>query len=105
MFTLWITIISIGLVTFAYRASFIFFLEALRFPAWVQRPLRFVPVAALTAIIVPELLVRHGSIAMNWQNERLLAGLVAIGVAWWTKNVFLTLIVGMGILYLLQYLI
>lgn len=105
MTTLWFTIIIIGAITFLYRASFIFFLEALRFPAWMEVPLRFVPAAALTAIIVPELLVRNGTLALDWQNERLLAGLVATVVALWTRSVMLTLVVGMAALYVLQALL
>ena len=95
--TLWLTILVIGLVTFLYRFAFIFFLDYLRLPPWLARPLRFVPVAALTAIIVPELFVRNNVIALHWQNERLLAGLLAMLIAWWTHNVVLTIVLGMGI--------
>jgi len=101
---LWLTLFVIGLVTFTYRFAFIFFLDYLRLPAWLERPLRFVPVAALTAIIVPELFVRNNLIAVNWQNERLVAGLIAIGVAWWTRNALLTIGLGMVALYALQWL-
>lgn len=100
---LWIALIVIGIITFLYRAAFIFFMEALRIPDWLQQPLRFVPVAALTAIIVPELLTRNDMLVATWQNERLLAGLVAIGIAWWSRNILLTLGVGMASLYLLQW--
>lgn len=102
---LWLTLFVIGLVTFSYRFAFIFFLAYLRLPAWLERPLRFVPVAALTAIIVPELFVRNDVVTMSWQNERLLAGLIAIGVAWWTRNTFLTIGLGMVALYGLQWLL
>lgn len=104
MILLWIALLIIGVVTFAYRASFIFFLEQLQLSTWLQQALRFVPVAALTAITVPELLVRNGVIAVGWQNERLVAGIMAACVAWWTKNIVLTLVIGMGALYLLQWM-
>lgn len=104
MMMLWGTLVLIGVITFAYRFAFIFFLERIRLPAWVSQALRFVPIAALTAITVPELLAPHGTIAVNWQNERLLAGLVAIVVAWRTKNIFLTIGLGMICLYGLQWL-
>ena len=104
MMRLWGMLVLIGVITFAYRFSLIFFLERLRLPAWVSQALRFVPIAALTAITVPELLVRDSAITVNWQNVRLLAGLVAIVVAWRTKNVFLTIGLGMICLYGLQWL-
>lgn len=105
MVTLWLSLLLIGAITFAYRASFIFFVDKLQLPLWLQRALRFVPVAALTALVVPELLVRNNALAVSWQNERFLAGLVAVAVAWWTKNILLTLVLGMAALYGFRWLI
>ncbi|MEZ4861402.1 MAG: AzlD domain-containing protein [Caldilineaceae bacterium] len=102
MLNLWLTLIVIGLITFAYRFSLIFFLEYIQLPGWLRQSLRFVPIAALTAITVPEVLVRSGALTLTWQNERLLAALVAAVVAWRTKNIFLTIALGMVSLYALQ---
>ena len=104
MIQLWLTLVVIGLITFAYRFSLIFFLEHIQLPQWVGQVLRFVPVAALTAITVPEMLVRNGVVQVSWQNERLVAGVVAILIAWWTHNVLLTIVLGMACLYGLQWL-
>lgn len=104
MITLWLTLVIIGLLTFAYRFSFIFLLGRIHLPAWIKRMLRFVPVAALTAIIIPELLAYSGAIDITWQNERLWAGGVAVFVAWRTSNVLLTIGLGMACLYGLQWL-
>jgi len=102
-FPLWLTIIGIGLLTFAYRFSLIFFMERIQLPPWIERALRFVPVAALTAITVPELIVQQGALDFTWHNARLLAGIVAVLVAWRTQSVLLTLVLGMGCLYGLQW--
>ncbi len=101
---LWLTIIGIGLITFAYRFSLIFLLGRIQLPAWAGRALRFVPVAALTAIVVPELIVQQGLLDFTWHNERLLAGIVAILIAWYTNSVVLTIGLGMACLYGLQWL-
>jgi branched-subunit amino acid transport protein len=66
----------------------------------MNRALRFVPPAVLMAIIFPELLMRDNHFMPA--NPRLLAGLLAAGVAWRTKNVILTIIVGMAILLSIQ---
>lgn len=105
MLQLWLTLVAIGFITFAYRFSFIFFLERIRLPSWIGQVLRFVPVAALTAIIVPELLLRNGIFQFTWQNERLVAGIVAIVIAWRTHNVLLTIVLGMVCLYGVQWLL
>ena len=100
--TFWLTVILIGLITYAYRLSFITLLDRIKPPALVGRALRFVPLAALTAIAVPELAIRHNALFLSFGNERLVAGLLAVIVAWRTQNVFLTILLGMICLYILQ---
>ncbi|MEZ4657636.1 MAG: AzlD domain-containing protein [Caldilineaceae bacterium] len=102
--SLWFTLILIGLITFGYRFSFIALLERIKLPLLIRRALRFVPLAALTAIAVPEVAIRQGALNLFISNDRLMASLVAAVVAWRTKNVFLTILVGMICLYILQLL-
>ena len=102
--TLWLMFIIIGLLTYAIRLSFILFFSKMNIPSLLQRAFRFVPVAVLSAIIFPALFLPKGVLALSFSNTRLLAGCIAIGVAWRTKNVLVTLVVGMGALYLLQFL-
>jgi branched-subunit amino acid transport protein len=95
---IWIVIGIAGLLTFATRLSFIFLLDRIKVPDWFRRGLRFVPVAVLSAIILPELTSPQGMLFLSWRNPQLLAGAVAILVAWRTKNVLLTIAVGMAAL-------
>ena len=70
-----------GLATFLIRLSFIALLGRMQVPAWVRRILPYVPTAALTAIIVPELLMRGDILFVSVSNTRLIAGLLACAVA------------------------
>lgn len=99
---IWLVMLIAGLLTFATRLSFIFLLDRIRVPEWFRRGLRFVPVAVLSAIILPELTSPGGSLFLSWRNPQLLAGLVAILVAWRTRNVILTIVAGMGALLIFQ---
>lgn len=99
---LWLTIIIIGLLTYAIRLSFILFFSKLDVPSLLLRAFRFVPVAVLSAIIAPALFLPKGALELSFGNARLLAGTIAVVVAWRTKNVLVTLVVGMSALYLLQ---
>ncbi len=99
---LWLIIIGMGLVTFGIRLVPIVLLGRFEIPVIVQRALRFVPPAVLTAIVVPELLYRNDQIDMSLTNARLLAGLIAIVVAWRTKNALITIGAGMIALWILQ---
>ena len=99
---LWLIVIGMGLVTFGIRLIPIVLLGRIDFPLVVQRALRFVPPAVLTAIIVPELLYRNDQVYLSLTNVRLLAGLIAIVVAWRTKNPLITIGVGMIALWVLS---
>ena len=99
---LWWVMLAGGLLTFGTRLSFIFLLDRLTPPPWLYRGLRFVPVAVLTAIIIPELLLHSGSLDVSITNHRLLAGLLAALVAWRTRSALLTILIGMAALLVLQ---
>ena len=99
---IWLVMLLGGLFTFATRLSFILLFHRIKVPDWFRRGLRFVPMAVLSAIILPELTSPNGSLFISWRNPQLLAGLVAILVAWRTKNVILTIVAGMGALLIFQ---
>ena len=101
MSRVWVTIVLAGIGTFAMRASFLATAHRLAaVPPWVQRLLRQIPPAALAAIVLPALLRPDG--AVDPLHPRFAAGLVAALVAWRTRNTALTLVVGMGVLVLLE---
>lgn len=100
--TLWLTMVAIGIATFAIRFSFIYLFGRFEIPDPLRMALRFVPPAVLSAIVFPELLMPGGDFDFSFGNGRLLAGVLAAMVAWRTKNVVLTILVGMAALYILQ---
>ncbi|MBP1692431.1 MAG: Branched-chain amino acid transport [Chloroflexi bacterium] len=99
---LWVTLILAGLLTYGIRLSFVLLFSQREIPGWLRQALRFVPPAVLTAIIFPELLINNNTIDITFGNGRLIAGLIAILVAWKTKSAVLTIVIGMATLWLLQ---
>lgn len=100
---LWVTIGLAGAGTFLARISFLGVAHRMADPpVAVQRVLRMIPPAALAALVLPAL-VRPGG-HFDLTQPRLVAGLVAIAVAYWTKNVLVTLAVGMAVLVILDQL-
>jgi branched-subunit amino acid transport protein len=97
--------IILGLLTFGLRLSFVLLLERWQPPELVTRALRFVPVAVLTAIFIPEILLYNGSLALAPLNPRLFAGLAAILIAWKTRSALWTITAGMAIFWLAAWLI
>ena len=99
---IWLVMLVGGLVTFGMRYSFVYLLGRYEIPLSMRRALHYVPPAVLSAIVFPELLLRNGSIDPSLGNPRLLAGLVAIVIAAWTKNSLLTILAGMASLLVFQ---
>lgn len=99
---IWLVILLAGLVTYATRLSFILLLDRIQVPDWFRRVLRFVPVAVLSAIVLPELTSPDGSLSLTWRNPQMAAGAVAILVAWRTKNMLLTILAGMAALFIFK---
>lgn len=101
---LWLLIVLMGVITYALRLSLILLLDRVAVPPLVTESLRYVPPAVLSAIILPELFHPGVPLLLSLVNIRLVAGVIAIAVAWRTRNALLTIGVGMAALWLLQML-
>ena len=93
--TVWVAMLGMGLLTLLLRSSFLLLPERISLPPLLRRALRYVPAAVLTAIYAPELLVQSGAIDLSLHNARLLAGVVAIAVAWRLRRTYFTIVAGM----------
>lgn len=101
MSRIWTAIVLAGIGTYAMRASFLVFAHRLAdVPPPIQRLLRQIPPAALASIVVPALLRPNAQLDL-WQ-PRLLAGVVAAVVAFRTRNIALTLAVGIGVVMVVE---
>jgi branched-subunit amino acid transport protein len=97
----WTTVVLAGVGTYSMRALFLVLAHRMAdVPPAVQRVLRQIPPAALAAITLPALVRSHGELDL-WQS-RFLAGAVAALVAWKTRNIALTLAVGIALVMLLD---
>lgn len=102
MSKIWFVMITVGLLTFATRLSFVLLLERWQPPEIIRRGLRYVPVAVLTAIFIPEMLISDGTLILSPFNPRLIAGIAAILVAWKTKSALWTIAIGMIVFVLMN---
>jgi branched-subunit amino acid transport protein len=102
---IWLIMLIGGLITFGMRFSLIFLFGKFHIPETMRKALHYVPPAVLSAIVFPELLYRSNQLDISFGNTRLLAGIIAILVAWFSKNTLLTILAGMIALFVLQVLI
>ena len=94
-------IVCMALVTIITRSFFFISSKPWTLPRWAQRGLQYAPIAALAAVIVPEMVMTQGQLISTWHDARLFA--VVAGVAWyaWRKGVgqvvLGTIVVGMAV--------
>ncbi len=92
-------IFGMFVVTFAIRFVMFAFAGKMQFPSWLERALKFVPPAVLTAIIVPSVAMPTGVLDISFTNVYLTAALFSLVVALLTKNLLKT--IGLGMLFFL----
>jgi len=98
---LWLTIVLAGLGTIVARVSFLGIAHRITDPpVGVQRVLRMIPPAALAALVLPALVRPEHQ--LDLAQPRLFAGLIATAVAFRSKNVLVTLAVGMALVVVFQ---
>ena len=97
-------IAGMALINLAIRWPVYLFADRFRFPPLIERGLAFVPVAVLTAIVVPTVLYpRDGGLDFSWHNPALLGAVIAAATSRITKNLFATIGIGMAAFLLLRW--
>jgi branched-subunit amino acid transport protein len=91
-------ILGMAVITVVTRGFFLLSEREWPLPPWLMRGLRYAPLAALAAIIAPEVLLTDGSLVGSWHDPRLLA--VAAGTAyfWWQRGILGTIVVGTAVM-------
>lgn len=92
-----LSILGLTVVTVVTRSMFFISDRPWTLPAWAQRGLRYAPVAALAAVVAPEVLMSQGAFITTWKDARLFAA--AAGAAWfyWRSGVLGTILSGMAV--------
>jgi len=94
-------IVGLAAVTVITRSFFFISSKPWSLPQWAQRGLQYAPIAALSGVIVPEIVMSNGQLVQTWQDARLFA--VVAGAAWffWRRGqgqaVLGTIVVGMAV--------
>ena len=92
-----VTILALGVVSVLTRSLFFISSRPWTLPRWAQRGLNYAPIAALSAVVIPEIVMVQGALVTTWQEARLFA--VAAGLAWfaWQRGVLGTIVAGMAV--------
>ena len=92
-----LVILGLALVTVLARGFFLLSDRPWTLPHWAQRALQYAPIAALSAVVLPEVVTNHGVLVSTMQDARLFAALAGALAYYWRKDVLLTIVVGMAV--------
>jgi branched-subunit amino acid transport protein len=91
-----VTLVGLAVVTLVSRAFFVIPEREVPMPAWLLRGLKVAPLAALVAIIVPEVVLTDGALIRDWRDARWPAVLVATVWYAWRPGVLGPLLAGLA---------
>jgi branched-subunit amino acid transport protein len=96
---LWSLLVIAGLcvVTVVTRSFFFLSNKPWHLPHWAQRGLQYAPIAALSAVVVPEIVMSQGQLITTWQDARLFAAAAGALIYFAKRNVLLTILGGMAV--------
>ena len=101
---LW-ALVGMVVVTYGIRLSFLVFGHRVDFPLWLERALRYVPAAVLTALISPMALAPQGAMDVSIHNAYLPGTIAAIAVALWTRQTLAAILGGFVVYGLWRWLL
>ena len=92
-----LTIVCLTGVTVLTRCLFFLSDRPWTLPHWAQRGLQYAPIAALGAVVIPEVVMSQGQFISTWQDARVFA--VLAGSVWFfaRKGVLGTIVIGMAV--------
>lgn len=92
---IWLTIGGLTLLTIVTRNAFLVLGDRVTLPPRVQHALRFAPACALVALVVPEVVLPSGALALGVSNPKLVAAVVTVTVIVSTRRAVAAIALGM----------
>jgi branched-subunit amino acid transport protein len=97
------TIFGMAVVTVVTRAFFLIPDREVPMPLWVKRGLRYAPLAAIAAIVAPELVLNdQGQLIHTWHDPRLFAAAAGTAYFFWRGGILGTIVSGTAVMLVLR---
>ena len=97
-----VAILGLGAITLLTRAFFLLPQRELPMPAWLTQGLRYAPLAALMAVLLPEIVMTQGELISTWRDARLFAVAAASGWYFWRRTILGTIVSGTAVMLALR---
>jgi len=89
-----LAIVGLAFITLGTRGFFLFPERELPMPGWLKQGLRYAPLAALAAVVAPEVVMTQGHLITTLKDARLYATLAATGYFFWRRGILGTIVTG-----------
>ena len=93
-----LAIVGLTALTVLTRGFFMLTEREIPIPDWLREGLRYAPLAALAAVVVPEVVLTHGQLISTWQDARPYAAAAGAAYYFWRRDMLGTILVGMAVL-------
>lgn len=90
-------IAGLAAITVITRCCFFLSRKSAGLPHWAQRGLQYAPIAALSAVVLPEVLMTQGHLLTTLLDARLFGAAAGVAVYFWRRDVLLTIVAGMAV--------
>lgn len=100
---IFLTTLGMAVITLACRAFFVVPKQDLPMPTWLREGLRYAPIAALAAVVAPELVMTQGHLIDTWRDARIFGALAGLAFYAWQRSLFGTIICGTGTMLALRF--
>jgi branched-subunit amino acid transport protein len=90
-------IFGLACVTVLTRCFFFLSSKNWSLPAWMLRGLQYAPIAALSAVVLPEIVMTQGHLVVTWMDARIYGAAAGALAYFWRRDVLLTIVVGMAV--------
>ena len=98
----WLGIAGLADVSVLTRGFFMLSDKPWPLPGWAREALKVAPLAALVAVIAPEVLMSQGELIGHWRDPRWPAVLAASAYYFWRRDILGTIVAGMALFLTLR---
>ena len=89
-----LAILGLAVITVGTRGFFLYPDRELPMPTWLKQGLRYAPLAALAAVVAPEILMTQGHLISTFKDARIFAALAATAYFFWRRGILGTIVTG-----------
>ncbi len=92
-----LTITCLACVTVITRSFFFISKSDWKLPHWAERGLQYAPIAALAAVIIPEIVMSQGMLISTLKDARLYGAAAGAAVFFWRRSTLGCIVGGMAV--------